>query len=89
MVDGIGTTTYGYHAAGQAGAGQVASVDGPWTDDTITYTYDQLGRVTTRAINGVGVTWAFDALGRITSEDGRGPGEPTGLNINNICKRRR
>ena len=46
------------------GAGQVASVDGPWTDDTISYAYDQLGRVTTRMINSVSVTWAFDALGR-------------------------
>lgn len=70
MVDGIGTTTYAYKAPGVLGAGQVASVDGPLTNDTITYTYDQLGRVTVRAINGAAntVTWAFDALGRVTSE---------------------
>lgn len=70
MVDGIGTTTYGYKAAGTLGAGQVASEDGPLTDDTITYTYDQLGRVVTRAINGAAntVTWTFDALGRVTTE---------------------
>ncbi|MCC7124014.1 MAG: RHS repeat protein [Acidobacteria bacterium] len=70
MVDGIGTTTYAYTDAGTLGAGQVASVDGPLTDDTITYTYDQLGRVVTRAINGSAnsVTWACDALGRVTSE---------------------
>ena len=45
-------------------------VDGPLTNDTITYTYDALGRVTERAINGSAntVTWAFDALGRVTSE---------------------
>jgi len=70
MVDGIGTTSYGYQAAGSNGAGQVASVDGPLANDTITYTYDELGRVTQRAINGAAntVTWAFDALGRVTSE---------------------
>jgi len=70
MVDGTGTTSYGYHAAGQPGAGQVASVDGPLANDTITYGYDALGRVTTRAINGSAntVTWAFDALGRVTTE---------------------
>jgi YD repeat-containing protein len=73
MVDGTGTTTYGYHpVTGSAapGAGQLASVDGPLTDDTITYSYDELGRVTNRAINGSAntVTWAFDALGRVTSE---------------------
>jgi YD repeat-containing protein len=70
MTDGIGVTTYSYHPAGQPGAGQVASVDGPLADDTITYTYDAVGRVTTRAINGAAnsVTWAFDALGRGASE---------------------
>jgi RHS repeat-associated protein len=68
MTDGTGVTTYAYHPAGGFGAGQVASVDGPLTDDTITYSYDELGRVTTRAINSVSVTWAFDALGRVTSE---------------------
>ena len=70
MVDGIGTTTYAYKAAGTLGAGQVASVDGPLTDDTITYPYDPLGRVVTRAINGTAntVTWTFDALGRVTTE---------------------
>ena len=70
MVDGIGTTTYAYKAPSVLGAGQVASVDGPLTNDTITYTYDQRGRVTVRAINGAAnpVTWAFDALGRVTSE---------------------
>lgn len=70
MVDGTGTTSYTYHAAGSAGALQVASVDGPLTDDTITYDYDALGRVETREINGSAnsVTWVFDALGRVTSE---------------------
>ena len=70
MVDGTGTTSYSYHAAGQPGAGQVAGVDGPLANDTITYGYDELGRVTTRAINGSAnpVTWAFDALGRVTTE---------------------
>ncbi|MGC4082339.1 MAG: hypothetical protein QM736_09600, partial [Vicinamibacterales bacterium] len=70
MGDGIGTTSYTYKAPGQLGAGQVATVDGPLTNDVIAYTYDALGRVVTRTINGVAnsVTWAFDALGRVTSE---------------------
>jgi RHS repeat-associated protein len=70
MVDGIGTTSYTYKAPGTLGAAQLATVDGPLTDDTIGYTYDELGRVVTRAINGAAntVTWAFDALGRVTSE---------------------
>ena len=70
MVDGIGTTTYSYKSPGQHGAGQVASVDGPLSNDLISYTYDELGRVTTRTINGGAnsVTWSFDALGRVMSE---------------------
>jgi YD repeat-containing protein len=53
MTDGTGTTAYTYHPARGLGAGQIASVDGPLANDTITYTYDALGRVATRAVNGV------------------------------------
>ena len=67
-VDGTGTTTYTYKAAGTPGATQVASVDGPLTNDTITYDYDELGRPTGRAINSVGLTETYDALGRLTGE---------------------
>ena len=71
MVDGIGTTTYTYKATGTNGAGRVATIDGPLTDDTISYTYDELGRVVQRTINGSAnqVDWTFDALGRVTSEE--------------------
>lgn len=72
MMDGIGTTTYGYVPVNPAdavyGDGQVASVDGAWVNDTLAYTYDQLGRVATRTLNGVGLVGnAFDGLGRATS----------------------
>jgi len=68
MTDGVGTTTYSYYAVtnGQLGAGRLQSLDGPWSNDTITYTYDELGRVKSRAINGVAQTASFDALGRVT-----------------------
>ena len=68
MVDGIGTTAYSYTAVGQPGAGAVSSIDGPRTNDTLTYTYDELGRVLSRVLNAVSVSWAFDSLGRTTSE---------------------
>jgi RHS repeat-associated protein len=73
MVDGTGTTSYAYHPVGTSpalGALRLATVDGPLTNDTISYEYDELGRVTERAINGAAntVTWTFDALGRTTSE---------------------
>lgn len=69
MKDGIGTTSYAYHplAQGVLGAGQLASVDGPLSDDTLTYNYDELGRNTGYAINGVGEIRTFDALGRLAT----------------------
>jgi YD repeat-containing protein len=82
MVDGTGTTTYSYKAAGTAGAGQVASVDGPLTNDTITMTYDDLGRMTSRLINGFGIaSLDYDALGRLTEEENE-------LDVD-LCLRRR
>ena len=72
MVDGTGTTTYGYNSITfppALGAGQLSSIDGPLLNDTITFGYDQLGRVTNRSINGTAnsAAWVFDSLGRISS----------------------
>jgi YD repeat-containing protein len=71
MVDGVGTTTYTYHPIGTTpplGAGRLASVDGSLPNDTITYSYDELGRVVSRMINGVGSTVTYDALARVIAE---------------------
>ena len=70
MLDGIGTTQYGYNpitTTATLGAGRVATIDGPWANDTIGYEYDELGRVSERAINGAAntVTLGYDALGRL------------------------
>ncbi|MGH8546527.1 MAG: RHS repeat domain-containing protein, partial [Gammaproteobacteria bacterium] len=65
-------TTYGYHPIGASpplGAGRHASVDGPLSNDVIAYAYDELGRVRSRAINGVALTYEYDALGRIKTEN--------------------
>ncbi len=67
MQDGIGTTLFSYHPAGSLGALQTATVDGPWTNDVVTYAYDELRRVTNRAINGVAQGYGFDAMGRATN----------------------
>jgi RHS repeat-associated protein len=72
MIDGIGTTTYAYNPIAvppALGAGQSSSIDGPLLNDTISFGYDQLGRVTTRSINGAtnSTSWVFDSLGRISS----------------------
>jgi RHS repeat-associated protein len=67
MVDTNGTTTYNYNAiTGTAlGAGRLASVVGPLANSTITYSYDQVGRVTNRAINAVADAVTYDNLGRV------------------------
>ncbi len=72
MVDGTGTTTYGYNPIAvppALGAGRLASIDGPLINDTIAFGYDQLGRVTNRSINGAAnsATWIFDSLGRVSA----------------------
>ncbi len=41
-------------------------MDGPFSNDTVTYTYDVLGRALTRLLNGTGTELAYDALGRIS-----------------------
>lgn len=68
MTDGTGTTTYAYKPVGSLGATQLASVDGPLTNDTITYDYDVIGRVTSRLVNGIGTTVTYDVLGRVATE---------------------
>src|SRR5712691_3404655 len=48
MNDGTGLTTYAYNAVTEPpalGTGSVLSVDGPLDSDTITYNYDELGRL--------------------------------------------
>lgn len=70
MRDGTGTTRYSYipiNGALSLGSGQLASVDGPLSDDTITFGYDELGRRVSRAINGVAASDTYDAAGRIKS----------------------
>ena len=40
LVDGVGTTVYGYGAVGQ-----LLSEDGPWANDTVSYTYNNRMRI--------------------------------------------
>src|SRR5690625_4977732 len=69
MTDGIGSTTYTYHPLDGAtpGAGLVDEIDGPLANDTLTFTYDELGRRAKRQINGTAneETYAYDPIGRL------------------------
>ena len=67
MQDGIGTTANTYNPITPnplLGAGKLISVNGPLPNSLVTYKYDQLARVTNRAINGVAQATTFDSLGR-------------------------
>jgi RHS repeat-associated protein len=67
MTDGIGTTTHAYHpitTTPALGAGQLASVSGPLTTSTVSYTYDELRRVASHGLSGAVSAWKYDALGR-------------------------
>jgi len=67
MLDGVGTTVYTYNPITPTpvlGAGRLSSVSGPLPNSMVTYQYDQLGRVVSRAINGVGQAATYDVLGR-------------------------
>jgi RHS repeat-associated protein len=71
MSDGTGLTAYGYNPiiTSMPGAGKLASVDGPLANDTITYTYDELGRIAEQSINGAANASSaqYDSLGRVQS----------------------
>jgi RHS repeat-associated protein len=71
MTDGAGTTTYTHNPIAvppTLGAGRLASIDGPLANDTISYSYDELNRVTSRGVNGVALSQGYDVLGRLNSE---------------------
>ena len=70
MNDGTGLTTYGYNSipvSPTVGAGMLHTIDGPLDDDTITFGYDQLGRVINEGIQGAeDRVVEFDSLGRVS-----------------------
>jgi RHS repeat-associated protein len=68
LVDAVGTTVYGYDAAGQ-----VLSEDGPWSDDTVNYTYANRLRTGLSVQLPTGSAWTqgygYDSARRLTSVD--------------------
>lgn len=66
MVDGTGTTRYGYHPTGTDGAGQLAQEATP--QGTVAYIHDALGRTSGRIVNGSEEVFDYDTLGRLVGE---------------------
>lgn len=59
--DASGTTLYSYNSDST-----VASIDGPWDNDIISYTYDDIGRVLTMSVEGSDtIEYLYDSLGRL------------------------
>lgn len=69
MTDGLGVTTYSYGAVtgSSLGANALKKMKTHWNGVEITFSHDALGRVTTRAINGVPQSVSRDAAGRVSS----------------------
>ncbi len=67
MTDGNGDTTYQYHSPGQLGALKLILEDDPYSNDTIAYQYDSLGRQTKRTIDIAEKSFSYDALGRLAN----------------------
>jgi YD repeat-containing protein len=69
MIDGTGATNYSYYPVESTpvlGAGRLAAVQGPFGN--LTYGYDELGRMSTRNVDGTGETRNFNLLSAVTSE---------------------
>jgi RHS repeat-associated protein len=64
--DNLGTTSYSYVANNgfSNGAGNRASIDGPWANDTMSYGYDSIGRATGYTLPNGGETQTYDNLDR-------------------------
>jgi len=69
MADGNGVTTYSYGTVGNNGALQLTAEDGPFAHDKLEDTYDALGRVQSRKIDGQVESFTYDLLGRVTSHN--------------------
>jgi RHS repeat-associated protein len=64
--DDTGVTDYTYHPVGSRGALQLAAVTGQVPGSRIEYSYDELGRLTRRSVNGVAADLVYDTAGRVT-----------------------
>lgn len=68
VTDALGTRVINYDASSR-----VTSIDGPWANDTLTFSYDSLGRKTAVALQGgLTATYVYDTLDRLTSITGNG-----------------
>ena len=66
MIDGNGTTQYGYFAVGSPGALQLQQESRSLPDSTVAYGYDVLARLSSRTVTPSGTeTFQYDAVSRL------------------------
>ncbi len=66
MQDWQGITTFEFYPiTNHPGAGMLKSINGPWANDTIEFTYDELGRTKTRSLGSAVTAVNYDNLGRV------------------------
>ena len=64
MTDQFGTTTYSYYPV--ASGSPVKQTESNQYGDTISYTYDELGRLSSRTVDAVTTSQTYDAIGRLS-----------------------
>ncbi len=67
MIDGTGKTNYFYAPIGSLGGLKLSQIAGPFKNDTIGLTYDNVGRLSGRNIPGGNETFSYDAISRLSS----------------------
>ncbi len=68
MTDGTGTSEYAYVPPGALGALHMATEHGSLPNSTISYGYDELGRLVSHSTSGAGAeTFQYDAIGRVVA----------------------
>jgi YD repeat-containing protein len=68
MTDSNGTTQYSYVPVGSLGALQLQQEASPLPNGAIAYSYDVLGRLSSRTVASSGAeTFQYDAIGRLVS----------------------
>lgn len=70
VTDGTGVTTYSYGPVTggvAASANRLAEIHSTWTNSRIAFSYDELGRVLTRSIDGAAQTVERDVRGRVST----------------------
>ena len=69
MMDGNGTRAFSYARVGDSGALGLVKEAGPFSNDSISYQYDRLSRLSARIVDSSTETFTYDKLSRLVRHD--------------------